>query len=180
MKAKLVKDSFSKIEELVLPNDTNTLGNLMGGRLMYLMDVITAIAAMKHTNRTVVTAGVDNIDFRSSVRLGELVVLEAFVTRAFNTSMEVFVEVYGQNLQTGEVRLCNQAFFTFVAVDQSGNTIPVNPVIPESEREKVLFEEALTRRQLRLLLAGRLKPEEASYIKKFLGFDTEKVYEKNN
>jgi len=164
MKPKLCKDSLVTMTEIVLPNDTNTLGNLMGGRLMHLMDVVGAIAAQRHSNRIVVTAGVDSIDFKSSVKLGEIVNLRAFVTRAFTSSMEVFIEVFAENVQTGEKRLCNRAFFTFVAVDQSGKPIPVNPAIPETEEEKELHEGALRRRELRLLLAGRIAPEDAKSL----------------
>ncbi len=164
MKSKFCKDSFATMTEIVLPNDTNTLGNLMGGRLMHLMDIVAAISAQRHSNRIVVTAGVDSIDFKSSVRLGEIVNLRAFVTRAFNSSMEVFIEVFAENTQNNEKRLCNRAFFTFVAVDQNGNPIPVNPVIPESDEEKEMYEGALRRRELRLLLAGRIKPEEAKSL----------------
>lgn len=164
MKSKFCKDSLATLTEIVLPNDTNTLGNLMGGRLMHLMDIVAAISAQRHSNRIVVTAGVDSIDFKSSVRLGEIVNLRAFVTRAFTSSMEVFIEVFAENTQNGEKRLCNRAFFTFVAVDQSGNPIPVNPVIPETQEEKEMYEGALRRRELRLLLAGRIKPEDAKSL----------------
>lgn len=167
MKPKYCKDSLSILNEIVLPNDTNTLGKLMGGRLMHKMDIVAAIAAQKHTNRVAVTASVDSLDFKSSINLGEVVSLKAFVTRTFNTSMEVYIEVTAENIQTGEKRLSNRAFMTFVAIDQNGRPIPVNPVIPESDEEKELYETALQRRELRLILAGKMKPEQATSLQNF-------------
>jgi len=165
MKSKTPAESESSMTEIVLPNDTNTLGNLMGGRLLHWMDIVTAIAAQRHSNRIVVTASVDFVDFRSPVALGEVVLLEAKVTRAFNTSMEVRVEVTAENLQSGEKRKCNTAYYTFVAVDQSGRPIPVNPLTPESEWELKHFDAALRRREMRLILAGKLKPDQATHLK---------------
>jgi acyl-CoA hydrolase len=149
------------MNELVLPNDTNTLGNLMGGRLLHFMDVCAAIAAKRHSNRTCVTASVDSVDFRSAVRLGEVVVLEATVNRAFTTSMEVGIDVWAEDTATGERRRCNRAFYTFVAVDQSGRPIPVPAVAPETDAERARHEAAGRRRELRLVLSGRLPVEEA-------------------
>jgi len=162
MPTKKVSETFVSRTELVLPNDTNTLGNLMGGRLLHWMDIITAIAAQRSSNRVVVTASVDFVEFKSPIKLGDIVILEAKVTRAFNSSMEVKVEVWSENLQTNERKKSNSAFYTFVAVDQSGNPIPVNQVVPETEEEKAEYEKALTRRELRLLLAGRIKLVEAT------------------
>ncbi|MEM0963989.1 MAG: acyl-CoA thioesterase [Bacteroidota bacterium] len=142
--------------ELVLPNDTNTLGNLMGGRLLHFMDVCAAVAAQRHSNRTVVTASVDSVDFRDAIRLGEVVVMEATVTRAFTTSMEVAIEVWAEDTSSGERRHSNRAFYTFVAVDQSGRPIPVAPLAPETSEEHERHDAAGRRRQLRLVLAGRL------------------------
>ena len=158
--------SFASMTELVFPNDTNTLGNLMGGRLLHWMDIVTAISAARHCNRVVVTASVDFVDFKSPISLGEVVLLEAKVTRAFTTSMEVRVEVWAENMQSGERRYCNSAYYTFVAVDQTGRPIPVAKVGPETEAEKELYEGALRRRELRLVSAGRIKPEEATHLKK--------------
>jgi len=152
--------------ELVLPNDTNTLGNLMGGRLLHWMDIVSAISAAKHCNRVVVTASVDFVDFKSPIELGEIVCLEAKVTRAFTTSMEVRIDVWAENMQSGERRYCNSAYYTFVAVDQSGRPIPVVAVEPESEEEQEYYEGALRRRELRLVQAKRMKPEDATHLKK--------------
>lgn len=151
--------------ELVLPNDTNTLHNLMGGRMMHWMDIVSAIAAQKHSNRIVVTASVDNVSFSESIKLGNVVTLEAKVTRAFNSSMEVHIVVYSEDIPSGKKVKSNQAFFTFVAVDQLGNPIDVPEAVPETEEEIKLYEGALRRRQLRLVLAGRMKPSEANELR---------------
>ncbi len=151
--------------ELVLPNDTNTLHNLMGGRMMHLMDIAAAIAAQKHSNRIVVTASVDNVSFRDPIRLGNVVTLQAQVTRAFSSSMEVHIDVWAEDIPSGSKLKTNEAFFTFVAVDQSGRPIDVPEAVPETAEETALYEGALRRRQLRLLLAGRMKPGEASELK---------------
>jgi acyl-CoA hydrolase len=151
--------------ELVLPNDTNTLNNLMGGRLMHWMDIVSAIAAQKHSNRIVVTASVDNISFRHPIRLGNVVTLKAKVTRSFNSSMEVRIDVDAEDVPAGKKIESNSAYFTFVAVDQSGSPIDVPEVEPETPEEKEFYNGALRRRQLRLILAGRMKPHEANELK---------------
>ena len=157
-------DSLTLMTEMVFPNDTNNLGNLMGGNLMRLMDICGAITAQKHCNRVVVTASVDNVNFRAPVPQGSVVTLRGVVTRAFSSSMEVFIEVHVEDLVTGQRTMTNNAFFTFVAVDQLGRPIDVPAVEPRSDEEKSLYEGALRRRQLRLLLAGRLKPQEATEL----------------
>lgn len=164
-KSKFVKESLTIMTEMVMPNDTNTLGNLMGGNLMRMMDVAGAIAAQKHSNRIVVTASVDNVSFVNSIPLGNVVTLEAKVTRAFNTSIEVIVTVFSENIPAGLKDKTNQAFLTFVAVDQSGRPIEIAEAIPETEQEHELYKGALRRRQLRLVLAGRMKPDEATELK---------------
>ncbi|MFC6223208.1 acyl-CoA thioesterase [Hymenobacter artigasi] len=164
-KQKPVSDSFVIMTELVLPNDTNTLNNLMGGRMMHLMDIAAAIAAQKHSNRIVVTASVDNVSFRDSIRLGNVVTLQAQVTRAFSSSMEVHIDVWAEDIPNGTKLKTNEAFFTFVAVDQSGRPIDVPDAVPETEEEIRLFDGALRRRQLRLVLAGRMQPAEAQELK---------------
>ena len=164
-KAKKCKESLVTMTELVLPNDTNTLNNLMGGRLMHWMDIASAVAAQKHSNRVVVTASVDNISFSKPINFGNVVTLQAFVTRAFNSSMEVYIQVTAEDIPSGKKIETNTAFFTFVAVDQTGRPIDVPPVEPESDLEKELYEGALRRRQLRLVLGKRMKPEEATELK---------------
>lgn len=164
-KKKTPKESFVSMTELVLPNDTNTLNNLMGGRLMHWMDIVSAIAAQKHCNRIVVTASVDNISFREPIRLGDVVTLKAKVTRAFSSSVEVRIDVSAENIPSGTIIESNSAYFTFVAVDQSGRPIDVPEVEPETEQEKEHYNGALRRRQLRLILGGRMKPHEADELK---------------
>jgi acyl-CoA hydrolase len=165
-KAKYVRESHTTMTEMVLPNDTNTLSNLMGGNLMRLVDIAGAICAQKHSNRIVVTASVDHVSFVNPIPLGNVVTLEAQVTRAFNTSMEVVVDVYSENIPAGIKNKTNQAFLTFVAVDQSGRPIEVSEAIPETEDEKIQYERALHRRQLRLLMAGRLNAQDTEELKK--------------
>ncbi|TAE35844.1 MAG: acyl-CoA thioesterase [Runella slithyformis] len=168
-KSKHVQESLTTMTEMVLPNDTNTLNNLMGGRLLHWMDICAAIAAQKHSSRIVVTASVDNVSFAEAIHLGDIVTIEAKVTRAFNSSMEVSIKVSAQNISAGgELLKTHAAFFTFVAVDQSGRPIEVAPVIVETAEEQELYQSALRRRQLRLVLAGRLKPADATELKNFL------------
>lgn len=165
MKAKTAKESLATLTEIVLPNDTNTLGNLMGGRLLHWMDIASAISATRHCGRIVVTASVNNVSFNQPIRLGEIVTLQAKVSRAFTSSMEVFIDVWVENNMTGEKKKCNEAIYTFVAVDQLGHAINVPTLVPETEQEKQRFESALRRRQLSLILAGKMKPAEATELK---------------
>ncbi len=164
-KKKNCQDSHVIMTELVLPNDTNPLHNLMGGRLMHWMDVVSAIAAQKHSNRIVVTASVDNISFSKPIQLGNVVTLQAVVTRAFNSSMEVFIKVIAEDIPSGKKTETNTAFFTFVAVDQSGRPIDVPEAVPNTQEEKELYEGALRRRQLRLVLGKRMAPADADELK---------------
>ena len=170
-KKKTVKESLVTMTELVLPNDTNTLNNLMGGRLLHWMDIVSAIAAQKHSNRIVVTASVDNVSFGKSIQLGNVVTLKAKVTRSFNSSMEVYIEVEGEDIPNGKKFASNTAFFTFVAVDQSGRPIDVAEAVPETPEEVELYQGALRRRQLRLVLAKRMKPEDATELKSIFKMD---------
>lgn len=165
---KKAKDSFTEMNELVLPNDTNTLNNLMGGRLLHWMDIAAAISAQKHCNRTVVTASVDNVSFKHPIKLGDVVSIQAQVTRAFNTSLEVMLTVYAQNFPKGTRVKSNTAFYTFVALDEEGKTIQIPGLIPETEEENSAFTDALTRRELRLILAGKLKPKDAHELQNVL------------
>lgn len=165
LKSKNPHQSEVIMTEMVLPNDTNTLNNLMGGRLLHWMDICAAISAQKHSNRIVVTASVDNVSFTEPIRLGNIVTMHAKVTRSFNSSMEVFLEVWAEDIPAGQRISTNRAFYTFVAVDQNGRPIEVPPLVAETEEEKELYVSALRRRQLRLVLAGRLKPSEATELK---------------
>ncbi|CAG4988658.1 hypothetical protein DYBT9275_00131 [Dyadobacter sp. CECT 9275] len=165
LKPKKPIQSEVTMTEMVLPNDTNTLNNLMGGRLLHWMDICAAIAAQKHSNRIVVTASVDNVSFAEPIRLGNIVTMHAKVTRAFNSSMEVHLKVWAEDIPAGQRVSTNSAFYTFVAVDQNGRPIEVPVLEPETEEEHELFESAMRRRQLRLVLAGRMKPSEAVELK---------------
>ncbi len=161
------KPSHSRtiMNEMVLPNDTNTLHNLMGGRLLHFMDIAAAIAAQKHSGKTVVTASVDTVSFAKSIQLGDVVTLQAEVSRAFHTSMEIYIKVWAENIPTGEKFLSNEAYYTFVALDRKGSPLPVPPLEPETEEEQKRFDGALRRRQLRLILAGKMKPDDATELK---------------
>lgn len=167
MKKKFPRESFTIMNELVLPNDTNTLNNLMGGRLLHWMDIAAAITAQKHCNSIVVTASVDNVSFKHPIKLGDVVSIEAQVTRAFNTSLEIRMTVWAQNLPSGTKVRSNIAYYTFVAIDNEGKTRQVPELVPETEAEKKLFEEALQRREMRLVLAGKMKPADAKGIQHF-------------
>ena len=167
LKAKTAHESLIVMTELVLPNDTNVYGNLMGGRLMYWMDIAAALAAGKHCNAPVVTASVDNISFENPIKLGNVVHIEAKVTRAFNSSMEVYMKVWGEDHLQQYKYKSNEAYYTFVALDPNRRPRPVPELIAETEEEKRLYDGALRRRQLRLILGGKLKPEDAGELKAF-------------
>jgi acyl-CoA hydrolase len=164
-KKKTPKESFVSMTELVLPNDTNTLNNLMGGRLMHWMDIVSAIAGQKHCSSIVVTASVDNISFREPIRLGDVVTLRAKATRAFNSSVEIRIDVDAENIPEGKKIASNSAYFTFVAVDAKGNPVEIPEIEPETDEERELYNGAMRRRQLRLILAGRMKPNDAHELK---------------
>jgi acyl-CoA hydrolase len=170
MKARKAAETLSVTTKVVLPNDTNTLGNLFGGQLLAWMDVIASVSAHRHCKRVVVTASVNNVAFQKPINHGSIVTLEAKVSRAFSSSMEVFVDVYVEDHVTGIREKCNEAIYTFVAVDQNGGPIQVPELVPETAEEKERFEGALRRKQLSLILAGKMKPSEATELKKlFLG-----------
>ncbi len=164
-KTKFPHESHTVTTEHVLPNDTNALGNLFGGRLLQWMDTTSAISAHRHCKRVVVTATVNNVSFRESIKLGSIVTLEAKVSRSFSTSMEVFIDVWVEDSVTGVRKKSNEAIYTFVAIDQNGSPLPVPELIPETEEEITRFEGALRRKQLALILAGKMKPEEATELK---------------
>ncbi|WP_010246083.1 acyl-CoA thioesterase [Acetivibrio cellulolyticus] len=144
--------SVSQVEmtELVLPNDTNLLGNLLGGRLMHWIDIAGAMAASRHSERIVATVALDSLDFRHPARMGELVILKAKLTWTGRTSMEVSVNVFAENIKSGKTILTNKAYITFVALDESGKPTQVPPLIPETEEEKLNFSQAESRREERL------------------------------
>lgn len=165
MEGKKANVSFTIMNEIVLPNDTNTFGNLMGGRLMYWMDIAAAIAASKHCNSPTMTASVDNLSFKNPIKLGNVVHIEAKVSRAFTTSMEIHIKVWGEDLLQQYTYESNEAYFTFVALDREGKPKPVPALVPETDDEIRLFDGALRRRQLRLILAGKMKPHDANELK---------------
>ncbi|TBR19097.1 MAG: acyl-CoA thioesterase [Chitinophagaceae bacterium] len=158
-------DSLTIMTELVLPNDTNLFGNLMGGRLMYWMDIAAALAAHKHCNAPVVTASVDNISFEAPIKLGNVVHIEAKISRAFNSSMEIHLKVWGEDLTQQYKYKSNEAFYTFVALDPNRKPRIVPTLVPETEEDKKVFEGALRRRQVRLILGGKMKPKDAAELR---------------
>jgi acyl-CoA hydrolase len=155
MDGRPVRESVSEYAELALPNDTNALGTLLGGKVMHLVDMAGATAAMRHARSTVVTASVDYMTFLHPVRVGQLVILRSSVNRVFHSSMEVGVKVFVEDLRTREMRHTSSAYLTFVAIDAQGNRVPVVPVIPETEEEKRRYAEAGERRNRRLALKKR-------------------------
>jgi acyl-CoA hydrolase len=157
--------SYAETTHLVLPNDTNTLGNLFGGRLLQWLDISSAISAHRHSKRVVVTIAVNNVSFDRPIKLGDLVTIKSHVSRAFGTSMEVWSDVSVEDQQTGDKIHCNSAIYTFVAVDNAGHPVKVPAVQPMNEEEQKRYDGALRRRQLRLILAGKMKPEEATELK---------------
>lgn len=165
MKTVKASETAATATHIVLPNDTNTLGNLMGGQLLNWMDIVSAISAQRHCRRVVVTASVNNVSFAHAIRLGDIVTLEAKVSRAFTSSMEVFIDVWVEDHRTGKRKKCNEAIYTFVAVDQIGHPIEVPELLPESEQELERYQGALRRKQLSLILAGKMEPNKATELK---------------
>ena len=165
MKANKAKETIATLTEFVLPNDTNTLGNLMGGRLLHWMDIAAAISAYRHCRQVVVTASVNNVSFNYPIKLGSIVTVESKVSRAFTSSMECFMEVWIEDPGTGNKTKSHEAIYTFVAVDKNGKPIAVPELVPETEIEKERFAGALRRKQLALILAGKMKPAEATELK---------------
>lgn len=144
-----VRESYSEMNELVLPNDANPLGALLGGRLMHWIDLAGALAAHRHSRNYVVTAAVDHLDFLTPAHVGDLIILRSAVNRVFHTSMEIGVKVWVENYISGSRHHVSSAYLTFVAVDRHGRHIPVPPVIPESEDEKRRYDDAARRREAR-------------------------------
>lgn len=169
MESKPVSASKTEMNELVMPNDTNALGNLMGGNLMRWMDIASAICASRHCESYVVTVSVDHITFHEPIKLGDLVTIKAQVTRVFHTSIEIFIEVFTKGILQHNARKSNQAFFTFVALDErTMKPKQIAPVVPESEEEQKLFDEAAVRREFRLVVSGKIKPSDAKVSQDFL------------
>ena len=158
MKTRKAIDTLSIATKVVLPNDTNTLGNLFGGELLAWMDVIASVAAHRHCRRVVVTASVNHVSFKKPIKQASIVTLEAKVSRSFYSSMEIIIDVFVEDQVTGAREKCNDAIYTFVAVDQHGGPIQVPELIPESKEEIERFNAALRRKQLSLILAGKMDP----------------------
>ncbi|HXE11804.1 MAG TPA: acyl-CoA thioesterase [Bryobacteraceae bacterium] len=158
-RVRTVRDSKSEYSEICLPNDTNMLGNMLGGRVMHLVDLCGAIAAMRHARGPVVTASIDQMTFLHPVKVGELLLLRSQVNRVFRTSMEVGVKVWIENLQTGEVKHTSSAYLTFVAVSSEGERVPLPSIVPETEEERRRYDEAAERRAYRLASKDREKQE---------------------
>ncbi len=158
-------DSVTILTDLVLPSETNPLNNLFGGELLARMDRAASIAARRHSRRIVVTASVNHVAFNRSIPLGSVVTIEAKVSRAFTSSMEIFLDVWIEDRESGIRSKANEAIYTFVAVDESGNPVPVPELIPVTDEEKSRFDAALRRKQLSLVLAGKMKPNEATELK---------------
>ncbi len=168
MKEKLAEDSKTIMTELIMPNDANPLGNLMGGNLMRWMDIAGGVCASKHCEAHVVTASVDHVSFNAPINVGDVIQLTAFVTRAFNTSVEVYMEVAVSDITGNNTTQSNHAYMTFVALDKkTRKPIKVPPLRAVTNEQKKLFESALRRREVRLILSGRLKPENATDLKNF-------------
>ncbi|HET8803933.1 MAG TPA: acyl-CoA thioesterase [Aequorivita sp.] len=164
MQTKTPKDSLTIYTDMVLPSETNPIGNMFGGELLARMDRAASIAARRHSRRIVVTASVNHVAFNKMIPLGSVVTVEAKVSRAFTSSMEVYMDVYIEDRESGERSLSNEAIYTFVAVDEMGRPVRVPELVPESEIEKSRFVAALRRKQLSLVLAGKMKPKDATEL----------------
>ena len=165
MQKKKVSESLTVMTQIVLPNDTNPLGNLFGGQLLAWMDLASSVASKRHSEGIVVTASVNNVSFATPIALGSVVTLEARITRAFNTSMEVFVDVWVED-RSGKNRIkANTAIYIFAALDDKGNKRQVPELTPETEEEIIRYEGALRRREMSLILAGKLKPKQATQLR---------------
>jgi len=165
MEIKHPSDSKTEVSDLVLPSETNPLNNLFGGDLLARMDRAASIAARRHSRRIVVTASVNHVAFNKSIPLGSVVTIQAKVSRAFKTSMEVFLDVWIEERESGRRLKANEAIYTFVAVDDLGIPAPVPGIEPQTDIERERYEAALRRKQLSLVLAGKMKPADATELK---------------
>jgi len=165
MSPKTPTESRTVMTDMVLPGETNPINNLFGGELLARMDRAAGIAARRHSRRIVVTASVNHVAFNRSIPLGSVVTVEAKVSRAFTSSMEVFMDIWVEDRESGLKTKANEAIYTFVAVDETGRPVRVPEIIPETDLEKERFEAALRRKQLSLVLAKKMKPEDATELK---------------
>ena len=162
---KAPKESLTILTDIVLPGETNPLGNLFGGELLARMDRACSISARRHSRRIVVTASVNHVAFNKAVPVGSVVTIEAKVTRAFKSSMEIYVDVWSEDRESQERSKVNEGIYTFVAVDSTGTPVRIPQIKPETDLEKERFEGALRRKQLSLILSGKMKPEDATELK---------------
>lgn len=165
MKSKTAEASKTIMTDLVLPSETNPLNNLFGGELLARMHRAASIAARRHSRRIVVTASVNHVEFNRAVPLGSVVTVEAKVSRAFKTSMEVYIDVWVEDRESGMRTKANEAIYTFVAVDETGRPIPIPEIIAETKLEIERYEGALRRKQLSLVIAGKMKAKDATELK---------------
>jgi acyl-CoA hydrolase len=165
LEKKTPQDSLTILTDTVLPGETNPLNNLFGGELLARMDRAASIAARRHSRRICVTASVNHVAFNRAIPLGSVVTLEAKVSRAFNTSMEIFIDVWTEDRETGTKKKANEAIYTFVAVDETGTPIHIPEIEPVTEIEIERYNAALRRKQLSLVLAGKMKPQDATELK---------------
>ncbi len=159
------KNSRTTLTDLVLPSETNPLNNLFGGELLARMDRAASMAARRHSRRIVVTASVNHVAFNKAIPLGSVVTVEAAVSRAFKSSMEIFIDVWVEDRESGQRSKANEAIYTFVAVDETGSPVGVPELEPETELEQKRFDAALRRKQLSLVLAGKMKPKDATELR---------------
>jgi len=165
MSPKYASESLTVITDLVLPSETNPLNNLFGGELLARMDRAASIAARRHSRRITVTASVNHVAFNRTIPLGSVVTIEAKVSRSFSSSMEIYLDVWIEDRESGNRTKANEAIYTFVAVDDTGRPVEVPPIIPETDLEKQRFDGALRRKQLSLVLAGKMKASDATELK---------------
>ncbi|MBU2938097.1 acyl-CoA thioesterase [Lacinutrix sp. C3R15] len=165
MSLKTPEQSKTTLTDLVLPSETNPLNNLFGGELLARMDRAASIAARRHSRRIVVTASVNHVAFNRAVPVGSVVTVEAKVSRAFKSSMEIYLDVWIEDRESGDKTKANEAIYTFVAVDETGRPVKVDDIHPETDLEKERFNGALRRKQLSLVLAGKMKPHDATELK---------------
>ena len=156
---KPASESHVEMTEIVLPNDANILGNILGGKVMHLIDIACAVAAHRHCRRPVVTAAMDSLDFRHPIKIGELIIIKASVNHVFKTSMECGAKVFSENLGTGERKHTSSAYLTFVALDENKRPMQVSPVVPETEDEKRRWKGAEIRREFRMRQKALLRKQ---------------------
>ena len=165
MQPKFPSESVTTLTDLVLPGETNPLNNLFGGELLARMDRAASITARRHSRRICVTASVNHVAFNRAIPLGSVVTVEAKVSRSFKSSMEIYIDVWIEDRQSGQRTKVNEGIYTFVAVDESGNPVSVPPLDPQTDEEKSRYDAALRRKQLSLVLAGKMSPNDATELK---------------